>query len=85
MRHILLTSLSSLVIINTFDGAAYVSGAFVVLAAAGSAAYFPSRRAAGIQPIHTLRHDYPVLTMAGSPLENSKFTLASRSALPLTE
>ena len=48
---------STLVMINTFDGAAYVSGAFLVLVAAGSAAYFPSRRAAGIQPIHTLRHD----------------------------
>ena len=51
------TLASSLVMINTFDGAAYVCGAFLVLVAVGFAAYFPSRRAAGIQPIHTLRYD----------------------------
>jgi predicted permease len=48
---------SSLVMIDTFDGAAYCGGALLVLAACGAAAYFPSHRAARIDPMITLRHD----------------------------
>jgi ABC-type antimicrobial peptide transport system permease subunit len=43
--------------IDTFDGAAYIGGVLLVLAACGAAAYFPSRRAAGIDPIATLRYN----------------------------
>ena len=48
---------SSLVMINAFDRAAYAGGALVVLAACAAAAYFPSRRAARIDPMITLRYD----------------------------
>jgi hypothetical protein len=46
-----------LVFMNAFDGLAYGGG--VILATAGSlaAAYFPTRRAAHIDPITTLRYD----------------------------
>jgi ABC-type antimicrobial peptide transport system permease subunit len=48
---------SRLVFINTFDVAAYAAGVFLVAAATLSAAYFPSRRAARINPVTTLRYD----------------------------
>jgi ABC-type antimicrobial peptide transport system permease subunit len=46
-----------LVGINMFDGLAYGGGVLLVIAASGAAAYFPSRRAARIDPITTLRYD----------------------------
>ena len=48
---------SILVVINTFDGAAYIGGVPLVLAACAAAAYFPSRRASRIDPLITLRYD----------------------------
>jgi predicted permease len=48
---------SVLVMINTFDVAAYISGVALVLAACAAAAYFPSRRASRIDPLTTLRYD----------------------------
>lgn len=48
---------SHLVLINTFDLLAYSSAIFLVAAAALAAAYFPSRRAARINPLTTLRYD----------------------------
>jgi ABC-type lipoprotein release transport system permease subunit len=48
---------SALVAMNTFDWAAYLGGAMLVLAACAAAAYFPSRRAARIDPTSTLRYD----------------------------
>ena len=48
---------SGLAMIDTFDAVAYIGGVLLVLAACGTAAYFPSRRAAGIDPIATLRYD----------------------------
>jgi ABC-type antimicrobial peptide transport system permease subunit len=48
---------SQFVIIDSFDGAAYLAGAAVVLGACAAAAYFPSRRAARIDPLTTLRYD----------------------------
>jgi ABC-type antimicrobial peptide transport system permease subunit len=46
-----------LVFVNTFDLLAYAAGVFLVVAAAIGAAYFPSRRAARIDPVTTLRYD----------------------------
>ncbi len=40
-----------------FDGRAYAAVAVLVIAASAWAAYFPCRRAAGIEPITTLRYD----------------------------
>jgi len=48
---------SGLVMINTFDWLAYIGGALVVLAACAAASYLPSRRAARIDPLTTLRYD----------------------------
>lgn len=48
---------SHLVFVNTFDLLAYAAGVFLVLAASVGAAYFPSRRAARIDPVTTLRYD----------------------------
>jgi predicted permease len=48
---------SHLVFVNTFDFLAYTAGVFLVVAAALGAAYFPSRRAARIDPVTTLRYD----------------------------
>jgi len=48
---------SVLVMIDTFDGAAYIGGVGLVLATCAAAAYFPSRRASRIDPLTTLRHD----------------------------
>lgn len=48
---------SHLVFVNTFDLWAYAAGVFLVVAAALGAAYFPSRRAARIDPVTTLRYD----------------------------
>jgi hypothetical protein len=48
---------SGLAMIDTFDGVAYAGAVLLALAACGAAAYFPSRRAAGIDPIATLRYD----------------------------
>jgi predicted permease len=46
---------SMLVVIDTFDGAAYLGAVALVLAACAAAAYFPSRRASRIDPQATLR------------------------------
>jgi len=48
---------SVLVMINTFDAAAYIGGVALVLAACAAAAYVPSRRASRIDPLTTLRYD----------------------------
>jgi len=48
---------SVLVVINTFDVAAYIGGVALVLGACAAAAYFPSRRASRIDPLTTLRYD----------------------------
>ena len=42
---------------DKFDGMAYATVAVLVMAASACAAYFPCRRAAGIEPITTLRYD----------------------------
>jgi predicted permease len=46
-----------LVMMNTFDALAYVSGSLVVLAACLAAACVPTVRAARVDPISALRHD----------------------------
>jgi ABC-type antimicrobial peptide transport system permease subunit len=43
--------------INMYDGVAYGGGVLLVIVASGAAAYFPSRRAARIDPTTTLRYD----------------------------
>ena len=48
---------SNLVFVDTFDLLAYCAGILLVTAAALAAAYFPSRRAARIDPVTTLRYD----------------------------
>ncbi|MGD0297871.1 MAG: ABC transporter permease [Bryobacteraceae bacterium] len=48
---------SHLVFVNTFDLWAYGAGVVLVVGAALGAAYFPSRRAARIDPLTTLRYD----------------------------
>jgi predicted permease len=48
---------SRLVMMDTFDGWAYCAGVLVVLSACAGAAYLPSRRAASIDPVSTLRYD----------------------------
>lgn len=48
---------SRVIFINTFDAASYGAGIFLVLAATLAAAYFPTRRAAAIDPMTTLRCD----------------------------
>jgi len=48
---------SVFVTMNMFDGPAYGAGVLLVIAASAAAAYFPSRRAARIDPITTLRYD----------------------------
>jgi ABC-type antimicrobial peptide transport system permease subunit len=48
---------SHLVFMNTFDVLAYSGGVLLVAGAALAAAYFPSRRAARIDPVTTLRYD----------------------------
>jgi predicted permease len=47
----------ALVGINAYDAVSYTSGVLVVLAACVCAAYFPARRAAGVNPTVTLRYD----------------------------
>ena len=47
----------ALVGINVYDAASYTTGVLVVLAACVCAAYFPARRAAGVNPTVTLRYD----------------------------
>jgi predicted permease len=48
---------SHLVFMNTFDALAYGVGVMLVVAASLAAAFFPSRRAARIDPVTTLRYD----------------------------
>jgi ABC-type antimicrobial peptide transport system permease subunit len=48
---------SQMVLVNTFDLLAYSGGMLLVAAAALIAAYIPSRRAARIDPLTTLRYD----------------------------
>ncbi len=48
---------SHLVFVNTFDLLAYAAGVLLVAAACFVAAYLPSRRAARIDPVTTLRYD----------------------------
>lgn len=48
---------SALVFLRTFDVPSYCGGILLVVAAALAAGYFPSRRAARIDPITTLRYD----------------------------
>jgi len=43
--------------IDTFDAVAYIGGASLVLGACAAATYFPSRRAARMDPLTTLRYD----------------------------
>jgi len=43
--------------LQPYDAVAYAGGVFLVLAAAVGAAFYPSRRAAGIDPAITLRSD----------------------------
>jgi predicted permease len=48
---------SIIVMINTFDGPAYLGGSLFVLVACAAAGYLPTRRATRIDPITTLRYD----------------------------
>jgi len=48
---------SSMVFMRVFDGAAFSGGVLLVISAALAAGYIPSRRAAQIDPIQTLRYD----------------------------
>jgi ABC-type antimicrobial peptide transport system permease subunit len=48
---------SHLVFVNTFDVFAYGGGVLLVAAASVAAAYVPSRRAARVDPLTTLRYD----------------------------
>jgi ABC-type antimicrobial peptide transport system permease subunit len=45
------------VFVNTFDVFAYGGGVLLVAAASVAAAYVPSRRAARVDPLTTLRYD----------------------------
>ena len=45
------------VIFDTFDAAGYIGGTVIVLAVCLIAAYVPSRRAAMVNPVETLRAD----------------------------
>lgn len=47
----------ALVGVNVYDAVPYITGVLVVLAACVCAAYFPARRAAGVNPTVTLRYD----------------------------
>ena len=46
---------STLVMIDTFDGAAFSAGIVIVIAACLVAAFYPARRAAGVEPLVALR------------------------------
>jgi ABC-type antimicrobial peptide transport system permease subunit len=48
---------SNMVFMRVFDGAAFSGGVLLVISAALAAGYIPSRRAAHIDPIQTLRYD----------------------------
>ena len=48
---------SKIVMIDTFDGLTYAGGTLFVLVACAAAGYLPTRRAARIDPIATLRYD----------------------------
>jgi ABC-type antimicrobial peptide transport system permease subunit len=46
-----------LTMINAFDAVSYATGAAIVVLASLAAAFFPSSRAARINPVETLRAD----------------------------
>jgi ABC-type antimicrobial peptide transport system permease subunit len=46
-----------MIFMRVFDGAALSAGLLLVVSAALAAGYIPSRRAAQIDPIQTLRYD----------------------------
>ena len=48
---------SQMIFLRVFDGAAFAAGVLLVLSTALAAGYVPSRRAAEIDPINTLRYD----------------------------
>jgi putative ABC transport system permease protein len=53
----LLASQMDMSIFGTFDAAAFGLGLLLVLAASALAAWYPARRAAGIEPVSALRCD----------------------------
>ena len=53
----LFASQMEMVLVNTFDVAAYDGGVMLVILAAVAASYIPSRRAAQIDPSTTLRFE----------------------------
>ena len=48
---------SVLIMVNTFDRLAYIGGIVLAILASAAAAYFPSRRAAQVDPATTLRFE----------------------------
>ena len=55
--HRLLASQLEMFMFDTIDGTAFTAVTLLMIAAAAGAAFFPSRRAARIEPVSTLRYD----------------------------